>query len=182
MLRNREFKNVWRLAILALLFVALLGPWWFDLIFVPAEYACTTAIRLDDKFCGIPMAGIGILFMMISLPLEGVVRLATGAITPGDLFNENFIRGLLVVLLLLSLVLPFFSTVFLIRKKGSPRRRVFHRIGWGLAAAAGLWFGLSNHPELFWVLWGVWLYIGVAVCALILELLIPDKNMTLTAN
>jgi len=30
---------------------------------------------------------------------------------------------------------------------------------------------MSSHPKLFWVLWGIWLYIGLAASALILEVL-----------
>ena len=29
--------------------------------------------------------------------------------------------------------------------------------------------GLSDAPNLFWVLWGVWLYIGVAASVLVLD-------------
>ena len=39
----------------------------------------------------------------------------------------------------------------------------------GLAVGAALFFAMAGNLKLFWVLWGAWLYIGVAVSALILE-------------
>ena len=38
-------KTVWRMAILVLLLVALLGPWWYDLINVPAKYHVLGSLR-----------------------------------------------------------------------------------------------------------------------------------------
>jgi hypothetical protein len=54
-----EHKSVGRVAVLMLLLVAMMGPWTFDLINVPAEYPCSAPnIRLDDDFCGTPLPGI----------------------------------------------------------------------------------------------------------------------------
>jgi hypothetical protein len=49
---------------------------------------------------------------------------------------------------------------------------MFHLAAWGLASGIGLLIGISSYPKLFWVLWGVWLYIGLAASALILEVLV----------
>jgi hypothetical protein len=166
----QENKTGWRAAILVLLGVAILGPWWFDLIVVPAQYECTTAIRLDGDFCGIPMAGAWILIWVITVPINSIRGLVTGAITLADLRSET-LRGILGGLLLCALLLPFIHTLFLFRHRESRRQQVFSLIVWGLAVGAGLWFGLSSHPNLFWVLWGVWLYSGLAAGALILEAL-----------
>jgi hypothetical protein len=73
-------------------------------------------------------------------------------------------------------MLPFVSTVFLMLRGESPRQRVLHLGACGLAAGAGLYIGLSSHPRLFWALWGVWLYIGVAASAPMLELLVTFKK------
>jgi hypothetical protein len=55
---------------------------------------------------------------------------------------------------------------------------MFHVVAWGLAVGIGLLLGLSGSwrlslvfSRLFWVLWGIWLYIGLAGSALILEVL-----------
>ena len=177
MLRLQEHINVWRGALLALLFVALLGPWWFDRIVVPAQYACTTAVRLEGDFCGIPMAGIWTLLWIVAVPANMLAGLTSGNTTVAD-----FLKGVPISLVLCSLVLPFISTVILILRGEGPRRRVFQIIACGLAAGAGLFFGLSSHPALFWVLWGVWLYTGLAVMALILELLAASKGRRSVAD
>jgi hypothetical protein len=76
-----------------------------------------------------------------------------------------------VSLLLFLLVLPFFSTLLLILRGDRRRRQIFNIVAWGLAAGIALLMGMSSYPRLFWVLWGSWLYIGLAASALILEVL-----------
>jgi len=68
-------------------------------------------------------------------------------------------------------VLPFFSTLLLIVRGDRRRRQVFNVAAWGFAAGMGLLIGMFSYPKLFWMLWGIWLYIGLAVSALILEVL-----------
>ena len=53
-----EHKNGWRVALLVVVLVAIMGPWTFDPINVPSEYPCQAPyIRLDDDFCGTPLPG-----------------------------------------------------------------------------------------------------------------------------
>ena len=53
-----EHKRLWGIAILALLLLAILGPWAYDQINVPAEYPCSAPfIRLEGDFCGVPYSG-----------------------------------------------------------------------------------------------------------------------------
>ncbi len=58
-----KHKRVWRVAILVLLLVAIMGPWTFDRINVPSEYPCS--VRLEGDFCGTPMSGIWIFSWII---------------------------------------------------------------------------------------------------------------------
>ena len=74
-------------------------------------------------------------------------------------------------LFLFLLVLPFFSTLLLILRGDRRGRQVFNVAAWGLAAGIGLLIGISRYPRLFWVAWGIWLYIGSAASALTLEVL-----------
>jgi hypothetical protein len=54
-----EGKRIWRVITLAVLLLAILGPWAFDRTNVPAEFPCTGPhIRLEGDFCGIPMSGL----------------------------------------------------------------------------------------------------------------------------
>ncbi len=157
-----EHKRVWRAAVLGLLLVAITGPWIFDFIVVPSEYSCSApAIRLEGDYCGIPMSGTWILLAVIGGLANMVVGLASGATVR--------IREFSFSLLGLLLVLPFFSTLLLILRGDRRRQLVFHVAACSLVVGLGLWLGLSSYPKLFWVLWGVWLYVGLAASALILE-------------
>ncbi len=162
-----KHKRVWRVIILVLLLVAIMGPWTFDRINVPSEYPCSTPnIRLEGDFCGIPMSGIWIFSMMAG----GFINASVGLVMSATGFTE-WTRVFLFSLVLFLLMLPFFSTLLLILGGGHRRRQMFQAGAWGLASGIGLLIGISRYPKLFWALWGVWLYIGLAASALILEVL-----------
>jgi hypothetical protein len=64
MVWTNEYKKVWRVAVLVLLLVAIMGPWTFDRIHVPSEYSCSSPyIRLEGDFCGIPLRGITVFLL-----------------------------------------------------------------------------------------------------------------------
>ena len=167
MLWISEHKNVWRVAILAVVLVAIMGPWTLDLTNVPSEYSCSAPnIRLDDNFCGMPLPGIWHFRMMVN----GFVYASAGLVSGAMAFVE-WARQFLYSLYLFLLVLPFFSTLLLILRGDRRGRQVFNVAAWGLAAGIGLLIGISRYPKLFLVVWGIWLYIGLAASALILEVL-----------
>jgi hypothetical protein len=162
-----KHKNAWRVAILVLLVVAITGPWTLDLIMVPSEYSCSAPnIRLDDDFCGTPLPGMWFFRWMVN----GFVY-ASAELVKGAMGFVEWVRVFLFSLLLFLLVLPFFSTLFLTLRGNRRRWQVFSIAAWGLAVGIGLLIGLSSYPKWFWVLWGIWLYIGLAASALILEVL-----------
>ncbi len=77
----------------------------------------------------------------------------------------------LFVILLFIILLPFFSTVLLTWRRDPRRMQIFHLIAWGLAAVLSLLL-VASQPILHSIrFWGVWLYIGVAVSALALEVI-----------
>jgi len=160
-----EGKHKWRAAILLGMIVAFLGPWLFDRINVPSDYACSDPnIRLDDDFCGVPLSGIRFFLWMIPCLLSSSIGLVTGTLTLSD-----WIRQILFNLHLFILLMPIISTLLLILRGDRRRRQIFAITTWGLAIGIGLLWGLTNYPSLFWVVWGIWLYVGLAVSALILE-------------
>jgi len=168
-----EHKRVWRVAILVLLLVAIMGPWSFELINVPSEYPCSAPfIRLEGDFCGTPTLGIQYLVGTIDGVINRGVGLVTGATGFASRGDELFREFLFMMVVPFLLVLPFFSTLLLLVRGDRRRRLVFNIVAWSLAAGAGLLLGVLNvlRPG-WWMLWGIWLYIGLTVSALILEVL-----------
>ena len=162
-----KHKRVWRVSILVLLLVAFLGPWTFDLIWVPSEYSCSLPfVRLDGDFCGVPMSGYKIFYWMIS----GFINSSEELVTGGSVFFD-WVRALLFSLLISLPLLPIFSTLFLILRGDHPRGQRFAIAACCLAFFVGLFWGLNNYPKMFLVVWGIWLYIGLVSSALILEML-----------
>jgi hypothetical protein len=169
MLRIRDHKAIWRLVILVLLLAALMGPWFFDRINVPSEYVCSAPnIRLEGDFCGVPASGLYILFAMVTAPISNVVGLITG--TMGLPHINDVLQNLLLTMGALLLLSPFFSTPLMFLRGDRPRLRLIHLAALILAAGIGLLYGLNNHPRYYWVLWGSWVYAGIAISTLILEL------------
>ena len=168
-----EHKGVWRVAVLVVALVAIMGPWTFtDLIHVPSEYSCSAPfIRFDDDFCGTPLSWISLFRGMV----KGFVYARAGLLW-GAMGLVEWAHLFLFGLFLFLLVLPFFSTLLLILRRDRRRRQAFNVAAWGLAAGIGLLIGISSYPKRVLGLWGIWLYIGLAASALILEVL------TLTAG
>lgn len=166
-------KRVWRTTILLLLFVALMGPWAFDRIHVPRQYICSPPnVRLEGDFCGHPLSGMWIFRWMIG----GFISMVGGFITGEMLLvdrGSDLLGMLLSLVILVLLLLPFISTLRQFRGGDLQGRHVSHIAIWGLAALLSsillVDYGLTR---LHWALWGLWLYFGLAISALILEVLV----------
>ncbi len=168
-----KHKRIWRAAILLLLLVALMGPWVFEQINVPAQYPCSPPfIRLGGDFCGIPLSGMRIFFGMVGGFISIVVGFVSGATILAGRAGE-FLGMFLYLMLLFLLFLPFISTLRLMRGGDLRRSQVNHVAVWGLAAIfSGLILVTSGLSRLHWAIWGLWFYVGLAASALILELLV----------
>lgn len=167
MLWISDHKKVWRAVILMIGVVALLGPWFFDLIWVPMGYTCSTPyVRLDSDFCGRSQPGHFLYKGIIGDFIDASEMLVMGTVTIIEWVRES-LRSFFLFLL----IMPLFSTLFLILRGDGPRKCLFSTAAWGLGVGIGLLIGLSSYPQRFWVLWGLWLYITVAASALVLELL-----------
>jgi len=154
-----ENKRTWRTAALILLAIAILGPWAYDLINVPAQYSCDGPnVRLEGDFCGLPISllmGLGALLGSLS----------------GDIAIGRDPFTLTLPLMLLVFIMPMFTHLYLLRHNEQARWQVFNVTAWGLAAiAASVYLGLSglrpHAPP-----WGALLYVVVALGVLSLELL-----------
>lgn len=167
MLWINEHKRVWRIAIIVVGVIALLGPWAYDRINVPAEFTCSAPnVRLYGDFCGVPITGIMIYGDFLAGLLYGLRSPVESGVT-----SIEWVRHVLYSLVLFLLILPLFSTLFIILRGEGRRRQVFSIVAWGLAGGIALLLRLSMFPQPFFGLWGLWLYIILAACALILEVL-----------
>jgi hypothetical protein len=174
----KERKTVWRVVILVGVLLTLAGPWTFDVTWVPPEYSCSAPhVRLDNKYCGVPQSGARFLRFLVLGTIHATGRLVAG---PGDFAQRA--RESLVGLILLLLVLPVFCTLLLVLIGDHRCWQVFNSLAWGLAACFSLLMGVLTHPRLFWVLWGLWLYIALATIALILEVLTLAGRSTTGAS
>jgi hypothetical protein len=158
--------NSIRLAIVLLAITALIiGPWVFESLWVPGDFPCNPpTVRLKDNFCGLPIQGIDYILWWAG----GFVG-ATASLASGDLpFIDWIGEGLLPLIFLFPLV-PLFSSLTLMIREDKKSNPIFNIISWGIALGICLWIGVLGQPRYFYILWGLWLYIGLSVAALWLE-------------
>jgi len=175
MLFNLEKEGFLRKLILAAFVLAMLGPWSFDLVNIPAQFPCEgLPVRLAGDFCGFPVSGFGGIIMVSTclFRLPGV--LATGNIAM--LFPE-----LTAVFIMLFVFLPVFSFLPLLRKKGSHRLQIMNLILWVLGgfAALAMLAMQAMRPQVapvIYLVWGIWLYILAAMGAVTLEVIVLRKK------
>jgi hypothetical protein len=163
----KRHRRIWSVTLLALLIFAFIGPWAYDRIHVPAEYPCTPPnVRLEGDFCGVPVAG-----WWIFSAVAGLIATVALAITDPATLAERA-RDIIAALLLLLLLLPIFSTLLMLWRREGRDWRVFHVLSWGLPAAAILWWLVAIFPSgtPLLQLWGLWLYVGLVIVVLLLEL------------
>ena len=168
-----EHKNVGRVAVLVLLLVAIMGPWTFSSDGVPPAAWCRDPnILLENGRCVRLVSGATVLTFMAGAFLSMSVGLVTGATLLPDRARE-FLGVFLFTVGIFLLVLPFFSTLILIRGGDRRRLQVFQVMAWGLAAVLSLLPALlaMSGSGLYSELWGIWLYFGLAAGALTLEVL-----------
>ena len=165
-------NKVWlRLFGLVLFIISMLGPWTFDLINVPAQYPCDKPfVRLYGDFCGYPMSGFGTITWATTGFFDILDDLLKGQFA-ARIAELVFLTGVLVV------VLPFFSHLLLIGNRNSRRLQTINLIVWGIACLPTLTMFIlqSNRDQFlrfFYLLWGLWLYILVAIGAILFEIVV----------
>jgi hypothetical protein len=127
--RIRKLEAVVRLAALAVLLVAMMGPWIID------SHPAT------EENCTAPLVyhGNGLCACLISLPAAFLQLVKPGQST-------------IMALICLLPTLPFFSTAFLILGKGQRSLWIFHLVAWGLTSALSLllFFGIWLDRVFLW--------------------------------
>ena len=174
----------WRTAGLVLLLVALLGPWNYELINVPAAHTCLSPlVRLNQDFCGTPTSLARSFFDI----LEAIIQYSSEFLAGSS--NLSGIRFFLVVFVF---GLPLLTGMILLLWGNHPLRQIPHMLALGLANAGGLFLGLQVFLTLTELagattdqltslqvygppllsLWGIWLYIAVTDLLLMGEVIL----------
>ena len=152
-----------RLLGLVFLVVALCGPWGYDQINVPAEYACQKPyIRLYGDFCGLPVSALGIIFIFGREVSAWVLRIITEDAGMGDLTAMLLLAAGVMVILA-----PIASFAWRLTRRGG------HWLWWHVPLSAVaivvsgifLWQQAPSPAQL----WGVWLYAAVLFMVLAAE-------------
>ena len=176
-----ENKALFRKLVIAMFVMSMLGPWAFDLLNVPAQFPCSYPnVRLNGDFCGAPFSG----FRGFTWAIRDLFFIL------GDLIKWGIVVRIPELIALVSMwimVLPFFSTLLLLWNTNSRRLQILNLIAWGMACfPASRFFVLQTSRDQFvhlsYLLWGVWLYILVAIAAIILEILVFGSNSKPSTN
>lgn len=170
--RLAEFRwhNILRVTALALLAVSIFGPWGFSSDGVPPPEWCNEpnflleSSRWAGQHCVRLLPGTEIVSVWGQFILSIPVQLVTG-----EMFRPGIGREFLFVLLIGLLGLPFASTL-LVRIAGESRSvRIVHAVGWALALIPVLLATLTQTELSPLQMWGAWLFMSTAFCALVLE-------------
>ncbi len=162
-------RRWWPAAALALVIVALLWPWGYDRIHVPAEYSCSAPnIRLEGDFCGTPISGARVL-LNVARTFAGL----PGALLRGEgWWLSGGVREIVLAASPLALVLPLLTMLGRMARDRSRAWWAINVAAWGLAAlVAGFIVMIGLVYGGGWALRspGAWLYFGLAVVVLIVE-------------
>ena len=157
-------KNLVRLGLFMLMVIAFLGPWGYHHDSPPAEWCQPPFLLLENGSCAGRQPGtFYLLLAAVSFPVLILGLFSNGSTQP-DLLMGTF-------MFLIMFCMPVISTVLLMRSGASQRRRNLSVIAWGIAAALGAFLALSAeviHPA---QLWGIWLFVLLAVVLLAFEVL-----------
>ena len=159
-----------RLLGLALVILALIGPWAYDLLSVPPEFECQyPTIRLDEDFCGWPIQGFWII-----TELGNIVNMLITHTYPGSI-GPSFIGGLLLMFaIMLMIIAPIISLLVRLKNRQTRWAGLHIAILILVTALAGfLLFHARTHQPL--QIWGLWLYV-VSVFFIMVEQTLAEIN------
>jgi len=163
-----KHKTAWRIALLVLLAVSFAGPWYYSSDGVPpAEWCRDPLVLLENGRCVRLVSGAFLGLTMAAFFPVMVADVLRGAETFAGRGRE-FLGAFLFALLALAIIQPVVTTLLAMLRR-SRRAGVYNIVAWGLALALSIVLAVSAPSELLPRLWGLWLYVAVAVAGLALE-------------
>jgi len=163
-----KHKNAIRQVFLMVFIVSIFGPWGFDRHSVPADIPCD--FRLYGDFCGTPLPGVFGIFMSIPFFFKSISDLISGTL----FYYLRLVSGLW-----LLPIFPILTTMYSLWIKETRRIQTMNLIAWLLAFISTLTVFIlamrTINSQVFW-LWGLWLYIILAVRAIILEIIVMKTS------
>jgi hypothetical protein len=166
-----KYKNLIRIGVLICLVIVIIGPWTYSSDGTPPAAWCSEPnILLDNERCVRLVSGGEILTIMTGGFLALNAQLLTGSLNLVERAREYF--GVTLFVLLISLLLlPFINLSFQILRGNHQTKGMYTVLAWGLAALlSGLLLVGSYWSGLQAPFWGMWLYVGLAIAMLLLEL------------
>ena len=163
----------WRAVALILLLIAMFSPWTYERVYVPPPEPCTAPnVQVEgDLYCDIPFSILWEFFGL--LRWEGAATLLTGGYIDFSQWAAQFLSRFLPLLL----ILPIFISLGLISRRQGFRWQVLNVLAWALAALASAAYLHRGYFRPYPAPWGNLLYVGVALAALVLELLLLARSM-----
>lgn len=160
MSRFTNNSPLWRTIALALLVIAMFGPWTYEGVYIPPESTCTWPNNrpAGHPYCGLAEAGLW----------QIVLSFMFTAALFGDDLNLNQWVAQATLPLLLSVSIGALGLLLFIRRDARP---LLFALAWGLAALAGIGFLNRGYFRPYALPWGNVLFIAVALTALVLEIL-----------
>jgi hypothetical protein len=141
--------------------LSLLGPWAFELINVPAEFACSEPfLRLGGDFCGIPVPGSQVLLTVVGVAVGLPRRLLVGGASSLEAFRSLWVFCAS-VLVLLPVLLALVS--LLSARREAPKKLMAPL--WALAVSITILYGLAT-PGGPLLQWGTFLYAIIGLVAI----------------
>lgn len=158
-----------------LFILALLGPWSFDRIHVPAQFACDFPnVRLYGDFCGLPFSG----FRIAGWTIGGIFDIMfhqTSTLAGLRARSDELLSAFAVLFVLGLASLPLISTLLVYLHKRR-RTQIFHLVALSLAFLASLFALIFQFRTVRLAAWGISLATISSGLALMLEIFIGDAH------
>lgn len=171
-----EHKGVGRGAVVVLLLLAIIGPWFYTLDGVPPPEWCKAPLfLLKNGRCAGLVSGTFVIALVSGAFININWELVTGTTVLPARARELF-GVYLFMLYVILIILPLCTTAVLAWLKGSRRWQRFHLAACGSATIMSCLPTLLE-PELrSGRFWGMWLYIGVLISVLALDIFSPCQH------